>query len=156
MGFGRGLVGGAVGGVVGAVLMLPLFGAATRLGLLPEPPPERVVDRAEDAASEAAGAPTLAPRPGRTPAVVASHLLYGAVAGAGYGVVRRELGLPGAVAGPAYGLAVWAAGYVGWLPAAGILPVPWRQPPATALVPVVAHLVYGLTLGLVEPRIGRR
>ncbi len=156
MGVGRGLVGGAVGGTVGAALMLPLFAAATRLGLLPQPPPARVVDWAAAAAAGAAADPAAAPPPGRGPVVVGSHLLYGAVAGAGYGVGRRALGLPGAVAGPAFGLAVWAASYAGWLPATGILPRPGRQPAGAAWTPVAAHLVYGLALGLVEPRVGRR
>jgi hypothetical protein len=59
------------------------------------------------------------------------------------------------VAGPGFGLVLWAAGYLGWMPAAGVLPQPWRQRAGDALTPVAAHLVFGLALGLVEQAVRR-
>ena len=154
MGLGRALVGGVLGGTAGAALMLPLFEGAKRAGVLTEAPPVRVVDRAADAAETTAvdGGIEQGEREGLA---VGGHLLYGAAAGALYGLVQEELELPAVAAGVAYGLVLWAAGYLGWLPAAGVLPQPWRQHPGDALTPVAAHLVYGLALGAVE-RLVRR
>lgn len=152
MGARRAIVGGAVGGAVGSALMLPLFETAKSVGLLPETPPRRVVDHA---AAEATGPADPATELERTSAMVAVHVLYGAAAGACYGVVQEQIDLPAPVAGPAFGLALWAAGYLGWLPAAGILPQPWRQQPGAALTPVVAHVVYGLALGFVARSLRR-
>lgn len=156
MGLGRALVGGMVGGTVGAALMLPLFEGAKRLGLLQETPPLRVADRAATAAAEATEAGGPLAEGEREAAATGGHLLYGAAAGALYGLVQDELGLPAAVTGSAYGLLLWAAGYLGWMPAAGVLPRPWRQQAGDALVPVAAHVVYGLGLGLVERAVRRR
>lgn len=58
--------------------------------------------------------------------------------------------MPAVGTGLGFGLLLWAAGYLGWLPAAGVLPQPWRQRAGDALTPAAAHVVYGLTLGLVE------
>ncbi len=154
MGLGRALVGGVLGGTAGAALMLPLFEGAKRAGLLAEAPPVRVVDRAADAAETTAVDGGIETRE-REGLAVGGHLLYGAGAGALYGLAQDELELPAVAAGVAYGLALWAAGYLGWLPAAGVLPQPWRQHPGDALTPVAAHLVYGLALGAVE-RLVRR
>jgi uncharacterized membrane protein YagU involved in acid resistance len=155
MGLGRAIVGGVAGGTVGAALMLPLFEGAKRAGLVPETPPKRVVDRAAETAAEATEAGGPVEEGERTAAAAGSHLLYGAAAGALYGLIQDELRLPAALAGPVYGLVVWAAGYLGWMPASGVLPQPWRQQAGEALVPVVAHVVYGATLGAVE-RVIRR
>ncbi len=154
MGLGRAAGVGAVGGVVGAALMLPVFEGAKRAGLVVEAPPERVVERAADevAGSEARGATDE----GAWAALVAgNHLLYGAAAGAVYGTLQEELKLPANVAGVGYGLALWAVGYLGWMPAVGAWARPWRQGAGAALVPLAAHVVYGLALGTVEGRARR-
>lgn len=152
MGSGRAMVGGIVGGTVGAALMLPVFEGAKRVGLLREAPPVRVIDRAAAEATDT-GQPLAAGD--RQAAAVVSHVVYGAVAGALYGLAQEKLEMPAAAAGPVYGLLLWAVGYLGWMPAAGVLPEPWRQRRGDALVPVAAHLVFGLALGLVA-RVGRR
>ena len=153
MGLGGALLGGIVGGTAGAALMLPVFEVAKRAGLLAESPPLRVVDRAAAAAAEATETGGPVEPADRVAAAVGSHLLYGAAAGAFYGLIQDELRLPPAVAGPAYGVLLWAAGYLGWMPAAGVLPQPWRQHAGDALVPVLAHLAYGLGLGIVDQAI---
>ena len=154
MGLGRALVGGVLGGTAGAALMLPLFEGAKRAGMLTEAPPVRVVDQAADAA-ETTAVDGQIEKGEREGVAVGSHLLYGAVAGALYGLAQDELALPTVPAGAAYGLALWAVGYLGWMPAAGVLPQPWRQQPGDALTPVAAHLVYGLALGAVERMVRR-
>ena len=155
MGLGRALVGGVVGGAVGAVLMWPLYEASKRAGLLRESPPIRVADRAAETAVEATETGGPVGEGAREAAAAGGHLLYGAAAGALYGLLQDELELPAIAAGVGYGLALWAVGYLGWLPAARILPEPWRQRAGDALVPIAAHAVYGLGLGLVERTVRR-
>ena len=156
MGLERALLAGSVGGTVGSVLMWGLFTTATRVGWLSERPPERVIDRATAAVEDATEAAEPVEPAERTTAAVSSHLLFGAGAGAFYGLVQDKLDLPPLLTGVAYGFAIWIAAYVGVLPAARILPEPWRQRPGDALVPVAAHAIFGLSLGVIEPRISRR
>ena len=48
------------------------------------------------------------------------------------------------VEGLALGASCWAAGYLGWLPALGLMPPVTRQTPAQIAGPLVEHLVYGV------------
>src|SRR5438067_2365283 len=50
-----------------------------------------------------------------------AHFGMGTAAGALYGLLARKQPLPGPLAGAGFGLAVWAANYLGLLPALGIL-----------------------------------
>lgn len=79
-------------------------------------------------------------------ATILSHFGYGAVSGAIYGALPR--GLPGLVYGPA----VWAASYLGWIPAAHILKPATRHPAERNLLMLAVHLVWGacLAFGLRE------
>ncbi|MGN6368606.1 MAG: hypothetical protein ACTHN5_10125 [Phycisphaerae bacterium] len=72
---------------------------------------------------------------------------YGATFGAVYGALRGESGaklsttmLDGAVVG----LGVWAVGYLGWLPAAGLIPPVTKREVKQEIGPVVEHLAYGV------------
>ncbi len=58
---------------------------------------------------------------GAAPAL-AAHYAFGAATGALYAAIaaRTDRG-PGAVSGIAFGLGVWAASYLGWVPAAGLI-----------------------------------
>jgi hypothetical protein len=98
-----------------------------------------------------------------------SHFGYGGAMGAVYAFlderVRPRLprairGMPSAALdvahGTAFGLAVWAASYLGWLPAAGIMKPATRQRPANNAVIVASHVVYGAALGLVAGALRRR
>ncbi len=80
---------------------------------------------------------------------LASHFGYGATMGAMYGMFGRRLPLPSAARGAAFGLAVWAASYVGWLPALGILPPPPRRPAGRNGLLIATHLVWGAVTALV-------
>jgi hypothetical protein len=40
--------------------------------------------------------------------------------------------------------ALGAAGYLGWLPALGLMPPVWEQEAPQAVVPAAEHLVYGV------------
>lgn len=68
---------------------------------------------------------------------------YGLTCGAPYGVARNK---PGNVLidGTVLGLVTWAAGYLGWLPATGLLPPVTRQKPAQVVTPIWQHIVFGI------------
>lgn len=68
---------------------------------------------------------------------------YGASFGALYAAARPEGGNI-ASEGPVLGLVCWAVGYLGWLPALGIMNPIWKHKPAEIAGPVVRHAVYGL------------
>ncbi len=68
---------------------------------------------------------------------------YGLTFGALYGAVRPNGGKP-LLDGAALGLACWAAGYLGWLPALGLIPPVRRQTTAQVAAPAAEHVVYGV------------
>ncbi len=61
-----------------------------------------------------------------------------AYAGARSSTKRR--GLEGLL----FGLAAWAVGYLGWLPATGLMPPIWKHKPRQIITPIAEHAVYGL------------
>lgn len=69
---------------------------------------------------------------------------YGATFGLLYGALdqkRKGIVLDGAL----LGIATWAVGYLGWLPAAGLMPPVWKQRAKKVLPNIGSHLVYGMT-----------
>lgn len=56
--------------------------------------------------------------------------------------------------GIVFGLSVWAASYEGWLPVANVLPPAHRDKPGRASSIIAAHIVYGITLGLLGRKTG--
>jgi hypothetical protein len=42
------------------------------------------------------------------------------------------------------GASAWAAGYLGWLPAMGLMRPVWRQNAPQAFAPAAEHAVYGM------------
>src|SRR5690606_35446159 len=94
-------------------------------------PPREIVDRTIDVEQEGAA---------RT-ATMLSHFGFGAVAGLLY-----ALPLVNRVGGPSYGLGVWAASYLGWLPAFRILAPATDHPAQRNLLMLAAHVVCGLAL----------
>ncbi|ROS75401.1 hypothetical protein EDF32_1810 [Cellulomonas sp. PhB143] len=110
--------------------------AAQAAGLLERQPPRLITDH-------------LLPHGDRTPghaATMLSHVAYGVGAGLAYQALvprsRRD-----ALTGAGYGIALWAAGYEGWVPALGILPPAHRDDRRRAATMLTAHLVYGASLG---------
>ena len=84
----------------------------------------------------------------------AAHFGYGAAAGSLYALTAARMPLPSAVKGAAFSLFVWAGSYLGWLPAVGLLPPATEHPPRRTLLMILAHLVYGATLGVLVARFG--
>jgi len=69
---------------------------------------------------------------------------YGMTFGALYAAMRPRGGSP-FVDGMVLGAVCWAAGYLGWLPASGLLPPAWKQSSKQVIAPLAEHLVYGAT-----------
>jgi hypothetical protein len=116
--------------------MTAWLAVAQRAGLLDRQPPRQITDH-------------LLPDGDRTPGHVATwaaHVGYGVGAGLVYQVLAPA-GRRTALTGAAFGTAVWVAGYEVWVPALGILPPAHRDDPRRAGAMLVAHLVYGATLG---------
>ena len=81
-------------------------------------------------------------------ATYASHFGYGAVGGAAYGAMAPHLPGHPVLKGVGFGLAVWTVSYLGWLPAAGILPSATREPARRDALMIAAHVVWGGVTGL--------
>jgi uncharacterized membrane protein YagU involved in acid resistance len=85
-----------------------------------------------------------------------SHFGYGALTGAGYGLVEQNFPLPSSIKGTLAGLAIWVGSYLGWLPAMGILRPATRHPWRRNLLMIVAHVVWGVTLGEITRKLSRK
>ncbi|MDF2442901.1 MAG: hypothetical protein JWR01_1104 [Subtercola sp.] len=139
----RVLVRGAVAGLLATGVMSAVFSAAETFGMLGRKPPRIIVDH-------------FLPSLGKKTAdrvALASHLAYGAAGGVVYAALPvRSDSSPAARArrGLVYGLLVWAASYEGWLPLMGILPAAHRDRRRRAFAIIAAHVVYGVSLGLLS------
>jgi hypothetical protein len=78
-----------------------------------------------------------------TGAAATLALGYGMTFGAFYGLVRPQGGNV-LLDGAALGVATWAVGYLGWLPAAKLMPPVSQQRPAQVTIPIVEHVLYGI------------
>jgi uncharacterized membrane protein YagU involved in acid resistance len=149
---------GAAAGVLGTGAMTVLMepGLAGRLPRRYRPSefvPRQIVEWAE----ARAGRPDALSERGERRAAALAHLGYGAAMGAAYALLRRRWdALPAAGAGAAWGALVWAFGYEGWMPAAGVRPATTDHPPEQWPLPVANHLVYGVTTALAFERMVAR
>jgi uncharacterized membrane protein YagU involved in acid resistance len=119
-----------------------------------ELPPAKITQAALDAAGMRAGVDDAT----ETALTVANHWAFGTVAGTLFGAVSPvlRLPLPPALQGTVFGLVVWFISYMGWVPAAGLMRHPRQQRLDQALMPLLAHVVYGLTLGMAFGALERR
>jgi hypothetical protein len=141
-------LGAARGAVATVVMSVPML-VSGRRGDMGTQPPKRITETALDAA----GADDVA-ETGQDALSIIAHLGFGASMGALFSLVRRWLRPPGPVPahGVAWGLLVWATSYKGWLPALGLLPSAERDQPRRRRTMLLAHVVYGGALGLLESR----
>lgn len=73
---------------------------------------------------------------------------YGTTFGALYATSRPETKSL-LLEGTALGLATWGAGYLGWLPATGLMPPVVKQEPKQIAGPILSHILFGIvTVGL--------
>ena len=89
--------------------------------------------------------------PLQTAVKLAEHFGFGAATGALFGLASGVL-RPTVVAGVLAGLAVWKASYDGWIPAMKILPPPEEDEEGRQLAMLLAHIAYGLALGILVDR----
>jgi putative membrane protein len=94
--------------------------------------------------------------PGRNAATIAAHFSYGAAAGMGYLPFAGKSGLHPAAEGALYGLAVWGGSYLGLMPATGLYKSATEEPFARNVLMVTAHLVWGVSLGLMFDALSKR
>jgi hypothetical protein len=106
-----------------------------------EDPGEFMVEQAEELLSEE----TREQLPTVIETVTAKSLAlgYGMTAGAIYGVLRPRAGNL-LVDGTVLGLGVWAVGYLGWLPALGLMPPLQQQETEQVAGPIVQHVIFGI------------
>jgi uncharacterized membrane protein YagU involved in acid resistance len=109
----------------------------------PAPPVEITARIAERADIE-----TAKTGPGLIAATGVLHFGYGAATGALYPLVADHVRAPPVVTGVAFGLGVWAASYLGWIPAARLLRPATQQPAERNMVMILAHVAWGAALGL--------
>ena len=84
------------------------------------------------------------------------HFLFGAATGSLYGVVEDKLPLHQSVKGVLMGLTVWTGSYLGWIPLFGILTPATKHPWRRNLLMIVAHIVWGVSLGMFTERMNAR
>lgn len=90
-------------------------------------------------------------------AAMTAHLAYGALLGGLYGLGRERMpALPAPLAGALFGAATWVIGFEGWMPALGITERTTEKPPKKWPAPIMAHMVYGATMALVNEALQRR
>jgi hypothetical protein len=136
---------GALGGLGGTLALTGLRKVMARIGLVGTTAPEQVIERLE----ELRVLDDLSPEARRVLAAVA-HLAYGVGTGTALGLLRRERGgiVEEASVGVALGVLAWGVGWSSWLPLAGAHLPPWGQQSAKVLLPVLDHVVFGATWGV--------
>lgn len=96
------------------------------------------------------------PEAGKKAAGQALGVGYGLTWGALYAALRPRGGSPW-VEGAALGAGSWAAGYLGWLPALGLMPSVAEQAPRQVVGPLLRHLLFGIvTVAAYDKLRGRR
>ena len=82
-----------------------------------------------------------------------SHFGYGALFGALYALFEHKWPVHARLKGAWSGVALWVGSYLGWLPAMGILSPATRHPWRRNLLMIVAHVIWGVTLGEVTRKL---
>ncbi|HEX2979012.1 MAG TPA: DUF1440 domain-containing protein [Anaerolineaceae bacterium] len=87
-------------------------------------------------------------KPERAIATWISHFGYGAGIGSLYPLLARRVSAPVYVKGMLFGLIVWAGSYLGWVPAANVLPPATEHSWQRNTLMISAHLLWGSLIGL--------
>ena len=138
-----GLAKGMLAGILATVPMTVAMELGRRGGLLRRLPPEEITDRLLASAGT-----TVAKRDHRQSVAILVHLATGAALGAIYAVLpphdrlTHRIGL-----GATYGLGVYTLNYAGLAPKLRLMPPPSQDRPGRQVTTLVAHLVFGATLG---------
>src|SRR5437763_1777970 len=140
------LLAGPLAGLTATVPMTAVMELLHRL--LPEEeryplPPREITEKV----AEDAGVTPPPDEPTLRGLSLLTHFGFGTAAGAAYAALGRPAGLSGPLGGAAFGLAVWAASYLGWLPALKVLRPATEHPPRRTALMIAAHLVWGAAAG---------
>ena len=84
-----------------------------------------------------------------------AHFGYGAATGALYAPLAHTFRPSAMLGGAAFGLGVWGASYLGLLPALGVLRPATEHPPRRNALMIGAHVIWGVTLGLIVEQLLR-
>lgn len=107
-------------------------------------PPRQITERAlqtVDAEDELSS-------PAKQALAMANHFAFGSSMGALYGSAIPTAGVGDAVVkGITFGCGVWAASYLGWLPATGLYRSAAAEPPERNLLIAGSHVLWGACLG---------
>ncbi len=145
-GIGKRLAVGAVAGLIGTLLMQSVRKTKQKWAPeaeapMKEDPGKFVVEQAEK----------VLPAETRSRISESAESTAGQLLGAAYGTSFGigYAGLQGGTGsilldGTLLGLGVWAAGYLGWLPAAGLTAPAWKHRGKRLWVPVAEHVLYGV------------
>lgn len=142
---------GAAAGLAGSVLIQGLLAASQKwapqaLPPIKQDPGEFMVEKAEELLPERVREKI----PERLEKAAAKSLAlgYGTTFGALYATSRPKLKSL-LLEGSALGLATWGAGYLGWLPAAGLMRPVAEQESRQIAGPILSHILFGIaTVGL--------
>lgn len=150
------LLQGALSGILATIPMTLFMGAAHYL--LPKrqryPLPPRLITL--KAAEKVGLEDVIEEEPVYTLTTGAAHFGYGADGGILYALLTRRVPLPPALNGILFGLTFWAAGYLGWLPAAGLLRPATEHPKERTALMIVSNVLYGITTALFFESISKR
>jgi len=145
--FQRRLVIGSIAGALSTLVMSAFMAAAGRLGWLTEQAPETVTRRSVKLAT---GNRIRGLRLHALTGVL--HIGFGTACGAIYatalGTSRTTPVAPGRM-GALFGSVVWFVSYAGFLPGLGLMPAVGDDERQRPLVMLLAHWIYGGTLGLI-------
>lgn len=83
------------------------------------------------------------------------HFGYGAVAGALYVPIAEHVHHKPLAAGVAYGVGIWAASYLGWIPALRILTPAIEHPAQRNAMMIAAHVAWGAALATILEKVER-
>lgn len=133
---------GAAAGIGATLLMQAMMKASPKVVPGGEPPLRE--DAGEFMIGKVVGDLPIPPLVRKT-AAKSLHLGYGTTPAVLYALIRHRDG-SAIVDGTLLGLGVWAAGYLGWLPAAGLIPPMREQPPRQIAVPIVRHALFGIAV----------
>lgn len=141
MGAWHTMVRGAGAGIAATPPMSAVMLASGGTGNMGNQSPERVAD----ADAGAAGLPVRGAARGA--AGVVAHLGFGAGVGATYAVLRSRTPVGRVPAGGvAWALVVYAASYLGWIPALRILPPATDDRKDRVTTMVIAHVAFGAAI----------
>lgn len=82
-------------------------------------------------------------------ATLVSHFGYGGAMGALYSPLEKQRSLPAPLLGTLFGLLVWAGNYLGLLPLLRSRAGGHREPGQRNFMMIVAHVVWGSSLGII-------